>query len=181
MSDARANWPALPLDDWRDTYGTLHMGRAGRWSAAPRVLRNPTPGAPAPSGGTGPDSAGSPAMPIAARESLAGYLLARAHQCAGWPLAGALPATEHVRALEVLAAFVLAVPETDERLLTLGALAVRDGRFVPGGATRHALGRLRLGSGAACDRFLSDFVRIARDDALVRAKAAGVLPWLSRR
>jgi hypothetical protein len=120
-------------------------------------------------------------MPIAARESLAGYLLVRARQRAGWPFARPLPATEHVRALEVLAAFVLTLPETDERLLTLGALAVRDGRFMPGGATRHALDRLRLGSVAACDRFLSDLVRIARDDALVRAKAAGVLPWLSPR
>src|SRR5918912_2524134 len=25
MSEARGSWPALPLEDWQETYGTLHM------------------------------------------------------------------------------------------------------------------------------------------------------------
>ena len=25
MPEARGSWPALPLEDWQETYGTLHM------------------------------------------------------------------------------------------------------------------------------------------------------------
>jgi hypothetical protein len=83
---------------------------------------------------------------------------------------------QHAQALELLAAFVRSQPADDERLLTLATLAVRDGQFVPGPATEHALSQFADTSREACDAFLDNLVRTARDDALARARAHGHLP-----
>jgi len=83
---------------------------------------------------------------------------------------------KHAQALELLAEFVRSLPEDDERLLMLATLAVRDGQFVPGPATEHALSQFADTSGEACDAFLDNLVRIARDDGLARARAHGHLP-----
>ena len=82
----------------------------------------------------------------------------------------------HAQALELLAAFVRSLPAEDERLLMLVTLAVRDGQFVPGPATEHALSQYADTSREACDAFLDNLVRTARDDALARARAHGHLP-----
>jgi hypothetical protein len=71
---------------------------------------------------------------------------------------------------------VRGLPESDQRLLLLGTLTVRDGQFRPGGATQHALLTFVGTSPEACDALLGKLVHIARDDALARARAHGVLP-----
>jgi hypothetical protein len=83
---------------------------------------------------------------------------------------------KHAQALELLAELVRSLPEDDERLLMLATLAVRDGQFVPGPATEHALSQVADTSREACDAFLDNLVRTARDDALARARAHGHLP-----
>ena len=83
---------------------------------------------------------------------------------------------QHAQALELLAEFVRSLREGDERLLMLATLAVRDGQFVPGPAAQHALSRFAGASREACAAFLDNLVRIARDDALARARAHGHLP-----
>src|SRR5256885_1475807 len=64
------------------------------------------------------------AMPTPTRAPVVRYLLAHASS---------------LRALEQLADYVNGLPEVDERLLVIATLAVRDGEFVPGPATQHAL------------------------------------------
>ena len=81
-----------------------------------------------------------------------------------------------LRALEQLADYVSGLPEDDERLLVIGTLAVRDGEFVPGPATEHALGQFTGASVDDCDAFLAQLSHIARDDALARAREFGFLP-----
>lgn len=104
----------------------------------------------------------SPAsLVIYTREPLISYLLAHA---------------EHTRALESLASLVRGLPDDDERLLLLGTLAVRGGKFVPGPATEHALLHFTGTSTEDCDAFLTQLGRVARDDALVRARERGFLP-----
>jgi hypothetical protein len=71
---------------------------------------------------------------------------------------------------------VRSLPESDERLLLLGTLAVRDGQFVPGGATQHAISRFMDTAPEARDAFLNNLAYVARDDALARARAHGLLP-----
>ena len=82
----------------------------------------------------------------------------------------------HAHALEQLAELVRGLPEDDERLLMLLTLAVRDGQFTPGAATEHALSQFDGTSREACDSFLTNLVRIARDDAFARARDQGHLP-----
>jgi hypothetical protein len=82
----------------------------------------------------------------------------------------------HARSLELLASLVRGLPEDDERLLMLGTLAVRDGQFVPGPATEHALSQFTATSVEECDPFLTDLSRVARDDSLARARERGFLP-----
>jgi len=82
----------------------------------------------------------------------------------------------HAQALELLAELVRSLPEDDERMLVLGTLAVRDGQFAPGPGTEHALSQFEATSREACDGFLTDLVRIARDDAIARARTHGRLP-----
>jgi hypothetical protein len=93
----------------------------------------------------------------------------------------ALPAAaehlaERAHAFELLAELVRSLPEDDERLLLLGTLAVRNGQFRPGPATEHALTEYQGASREACDAFLTSLTRVARDDALERARAHGHLP-----
>lgn len=83
---------------------------------------------------------------------------------------------KHAQALELLAELVRSLPEDDERLLMLATLAVRDGQFVPGPATEHALSQFADTSREAGAAFLENLVRIARDDAIARARAHGHLP-----
>jgi hypothetical protein len=113
-------------------------------------------------------------VPVNARHAIAAYLLARAsdERSPPRPLADHL----HARALEELAALVLGLPDGDERLLTLGTLAVRDGAFVPGPATRRALARLQAGPASTYEAFLTRLVRVALEDALQRAREHGLLP-----
>jgi hypothetical protein len=117
-------------------------------------------------------------MTPSARDPLATYLLVQAGLLRQRDLLPVLAAhaIEHAQHLEGLAAFVRSLPESDERLLLLGTLTVRDGRFRPGGATQHALLTFVGTSPEACDAFLTNLMRIARDDALARARAHGVLP-----
>ena len=117
-------------------------------------------------------------MTPSARDPLAAYLLVQAGQLRSRELPPVLAAhaVEQAEMLEGLAAFVRRLPESDERLLLLGTLAVRGGQFVPGGATQHALLTFVGTSPEACDAFLTNLARIARDDALVRARAHGLLP-----
>ena len=117
-------------------------------------------------------------MAIPARDPFIAYLLVhatmlRGHQVA--PAAAALVA-EHVNALELLADVVRDLPEDDERLQMLVTLAVRHGQFVPGPAADHALTRFAGTSREVCDIFLTTLVRVARDNALGRARDYGVLP-----
>lgn len=116
-------------------------------------------------------------MAIPARDPLLAYLLVRAtlrNRRSEAPAAENLAQRAH--AFELLAELVRSLPEDDERLLTLGTLAVRHGQFMPGPATEHALGEFSGASREACDAFLTSLVRIARDDALARARAHGHLP-----
>jgi len=80
------------------------------------------------------------------------------------------------RPLDLLAEVVQDLPEDDERLMVLETLAVRDGQFVPGAATEHALTQFASTSREACDAFLTMLVRVARDDAIARARTHGHLP-----
>ena len=82
----------------------------------------------------------------------------------------------HARALDLLAELVRSLPDDDERMLVLGTLAVRVGQFAPGPGTEHALSQFEATSRDACDGFLTNLVRIARDDAIARARTHGRLP-----
>jgi hypothetical protein len=117
-------------------------------------------------------------MTPSARDPLAAYLLVQAGllRRRDLPPVVAARAREHAQHLTDLAAFVRSLPESDERLLLLGTLAVRNGQLVPGGATQHALLTFVGSSPEACDALLSKLVHIARDDALARARAHGALP-----
>jgi hypothetical protein len=117
-------------------------------------------------------------MTPSARDPLAAYLLVQAGllRQRDLPPVMAAHAREHAQHLEGLAAFVRSLPESDERLLLLGTLAVRNSQLVPGGATQHALLTFVGTSPEDCDAFLTNLVHIARDDALARARAHGVLP-----
>jgi len=88
---------------------------------------------------------------------------------------------KHAQALELLAELIRGLPEDDERLLMLATLAVRDGQFVPGPAAEHALTQFAGTSREACDAFLDNLVRTARDDALARIDdaRAGDVTFLS--
>jgi hypothetical protein len=87
----------------------------------------------------------------------------------------------HANALDLLADLLRALPEDDERLLMLRTLAVRNGRFEPGAGAEHALNQFAGASTEECDAFLTNLVRIVRDDALARARAHGHLPPDRRR
>ena len=122
-------------------------------------------------------------MPLSARDPFAAYLLVQASllRRRDLPPVLAAHAAEQAQLLEGLAAFVRSLPESDERLLVLGTLAVRGGEFVPGGATRHAITRFVGRTPEVCDAFLTTLAHIARDDALARARAHGLLPqWRPR-
>jgi hypothetical protein len=82
----------------------------------------------------------------------------------------------HAQALDLLAELVRSLPDDDERMLVLGTLAVRGGQFAPGPGTEHALSQFEATSRDACDRFLTNLVRIARDDAIARSRTHGRLP-----
>jgi hypothetical protein len=122
-------------------------------------------------------------MTPSARVPLAAYLLVQAGLLCRRNLHPILAAhaEEQAQLLEGLATFVRSLPESDQRLLLLGTLAVRDGQFVPGGATQHAIATFVGTSPEARDAFLTNLVHIARDDALARARAHGLLPPLRPR
>ena len=118
-------------------------------------------------------------MPTPAREPFIAYLLVHAAVLRRRRdvTSGAVERLQkHAQALELLAELVRSLPEDDERLLTLATLAVRDGQFVPGPATEHALSQFADTSREAGGAFLDNLVRTARDDALTRARAHGHLP-----
>lgn len=117
-------------------------------------------------------------MTSSARDPLAAYLLVQAGVLRRRELPPLLAAhaADQAHVLEGLAAFVRGLPESDERLLLLGTLAVRQGQFMPGGATRHAIDRFEGTTPEAYDAFLSTLAHVARDDALARARAHGLLP-----
>jgi hypothetical protein len=117
-------------------------------------------------------------MAIPASAPFIAYLLVHATMLRGHQTtpAAAAPLAEHAHALELLAEVVRDLPEDDERLQALVALAVRHGQFVPGPAADHALNRFAGTSREVCDTFLTSLVHIARDDALGRAREHGVLP-----
>jgi len=119
------------------------------------------------------------AMTIPNREPFLSYLLVHAtilrQQRATAP-AAVEHLEAHAHALDLLAELVRVLPEDDERLLMLGTLAVRDGLFAAGAGTEHALSQFDSTSREACDVFLTNLVRIARDDALTSARAHGHLP-----
>jgi hypothetical protein len=118
-------------------------------------------------------------MVIPRPEPIPAYLLGRAtllRRQRGVAPGAAERLDVHARALELLAALVRDLPEDDERLLMLGTLAVRDGQFTPGAGTEHALSQFDGASREACEGFLTNLVRIARDDAFARARDQGHLP-----
>ena len=117
-------------------------------------------------------------MTPSARIPLAVYLLVQAGLLRRRKLHPVLAAhaSERAQLLEGLAAFVRRLPESDERLLLLGTLAVRDGQLVPGGATQHAILTFVGTSPEARDAFLTTLARVARDDAPARARDHGLLP-----
>ena len=117
-------------------------------------------------------------MATPARNPFIAYLLVHATMLRGHEVAPAAAAllAEHVNALELLADVVRDLPEDDERLQMLVTLAVRHGQFVPGPAADHALTRFAGTSREVCDIFLTTLVRVARDNALGRARDHGVLP-----
>jgi hypothetical protein len=114
---------------------------------------------------------------MSTRDALKTYLLTTAAATSEWqpPLAPA-EAAEHQHALELLADVIGQLAEDDDRLQTLASLAIRDGRFTPGAATEHAIKACSASSREACLLFLNNLVRIARDDALARARSHGFLP-----
>jgi hypothetical protein len=122
-------------------------------------------------------------MAFSARDPLAAYLLVQAGLLRRRELPSVLAGQtiEQAQVLDGLAAFVRSLPESDKRLFVLGTLAVRHGQFVPGGGAQHAIARFVGSSPEAGDAFLTNLVRIARDDALARARAHGVLPPLRPR
>jgi|SRR5579859_1813143 len=83
----------------------------------------------------------------------------------------------HARALDSLALLVRGLPGDDDRLRALSTLAFRDGYFAPGAGVEHALREFTDSSSEGCEAFLTQLVRVARDDALARARAAGHLPY----
>lgn len=117
-------------------------------------------------------------MAPTARDPFIAYLLIHATMLRGdqGTPAAAAPLVAHALALELLADVVGGLPADDERILMLVTLAVRRGQFAPGPATDHAITRFAGTSRGMCDAFLSALVRIARDDALGRARDHGVLP-----
>ena len=117
-------------------------------------------------------------MTPSARDPLAAYLLVQAGLLRRRELPPVLAAhaVEQAQVLEGLAAFVRSLPESDERLLLLGTLAVRGDQFVPGGATRHAITRFVGTTQEARAALLTTLAHIARDDALAQARAHGLLP-----
>jgi len=119
-----------------------------------------------------------PATVTPTREPLIAYLLVRATMLRDPAAAPAASEnlSAHARALELLVALVRGLPEDDERLLMLGTLAVRDGQFVPGPATEHALSQFTGTTVEDCELFLTDLSRVARDDSLARARERGYLP-----
>jgi hypothetical protein len=128
---------------------------------------------------TAGEAGGLLAMSIPTREPLVAYVLDHAamlRRQRDTAPAAAESLEKHSRALELLADLVRGLPEDDERLLLLGTLAVRNGRFVPGPAAEHAMTHFAATSVEACDAFLTSLVQIARDDAIARARAHGQLP-----
>jgi hypothetical protein len=118
-------------------------------------------------------------MAMPTREPFVVHLLARAatlHRRREVAPASAEPLELHAQALELLAELVRSLPDDDERMLVLGTLAVRGGQFAPGPGTEHALSQFEATSRDACDGFLTNLVRIARDDAIARARTHGRLP-----
>jgi hypothetical protein len=117
-------------------------------------------------------------MAIPTRDPVTRYILTRATllRQPGTPRATAERLDQHACALELLADYVRGLADDDERLLLLGTLAVRDGEFVPGPGTEHALSRFTGASLDDCAVFLSELSQIARDDALARAREFGFLP-----
>jgi hypothetical protein len=126
--------------------------------------------------GQRPDA--GPAIVTSIREPLIAYLLVRATMLRDPAAAPAASEnlSAHAHALELLATLVRGLPADDERLLMLGTLAVREGQFVPGPATEHALSQFIGTSVEDCEAFLTDLSRVARDDSLARARERGYLP-----
>ena len=117
-------------------------------------------------------------MAISTREPLIRYL--RSHAAILRLSSRSRSAVEGVelqaRALELLAGHVSSLAEDDERLLMLGALAIRGGDFTPDPGAEHALAQF-VGTGVEdCEKFLTQLSHIARDDALARAREFGYLP-----
>jgi hypothetical protein len=80
-------------------------------------------------------------------------------------------------ALEELAEFVLALPDDDERLLTLGRLAMDGEFFAPGQQTHYEIGRLRFHNpDVGLDPFLSRIVELAIADAGEHGRFGGRMP-----
>src|SRR5712691_8989063 len=118
-------------------------------------------------------------MTIPTREPFLAYLQDNAtilRQRRATAPAAAVHLEAHAHALELLAKLVHTLPENEERLLMLGTLAVRNGLFAAGPGTEHALSQFDMTSHEACDMFLTNLVRIARDEALTSARAHGHLP-----
>jgi hypothetical protein len=84
--------------------------------------------------------------------------------------------------LKALAEYVLSLPATDERILDLTSMGVRAEMFSPppvlgppGAAqAQYAISQFRFHDpGEDCDRFLTELVRLMRDDALRFARESG--------
>ena len=90
-------------------------------------------------------------MAIPIREPFLAYVLVHARMLRRQRVTAPAAADRleaHAQALELLAELVRFLPDDDERMLVLGTLAVRDGQFVPGPGTEHALSQFEATSRA---------------------------------
>ncbi|MFL5760134.1 MAG: hypothetical protein ACJ789_10365 [Thermomicrobiales bacterium] len=89
-------------------------------------------------------------------------------------------------ALEALAAYVLSLPEDDERIEALSRLAVEGEAFVPGQQTAYEIGRFHFFSEeSSFDAFLTWMVELAEADRgeygrFGGRQAPGDDPWTNR-
>lgn len=118
-------------------------------------------------------------MNVHARRSMAEYL----RQIAAWRRSRAEEYDRDERnlvaaaGLEELAAYILDLPEDDERLRILNEVAVTHDEFTPGQQTSYEVGRFRFHyAETSLDGFLTHLGEIAIADSNERGRFAGRLP-----
>jgi hypothetical protein len=118
-------------------------------------------------------------MNIHSRRSMADYL----QQIADWRRRRAEEYDRDERnlvvaaGLEELAAYILELPDDDERMEILGQVAITHDMFTPGQQTSYEIGRFRFHhADTSLDGFLTHITRLAIADSEERGRFAGRLP-----